>query len=169
MSKICSICQTPFTKRRPNSCQRCYFKNRHKERYKKKARKCISCGISVEIGHNVYCGKCKDNIISCDENHRIYYGRKFYKNQQAYWVCCRSRMPWAHRWVWENNHGIIPDNMDVHHIDGNKDNNDISNLEIITRSEHQKRHWEQGDHEHEMELRKKTLERARKKKSNLHN
>jgi HNH endonuclease len=163
MRRLCEVCQTPFTKRRPNSCAKCYFKKRHQENYRKKSRKCISCGIFEEVGHNVYCKACKVNVVSCDGKHRIYFGRKFYKNNQGYWVCCKSRMPWAHRWVWENHQGPIPKNMDIHHIDGNKDNNEISNLELISRSAHQKKHWEQGDHDHELELRKETLARARKK------
>jgi hypothetical protein len=161
----CNICGTPFTKRRPNSCTKCYFKRRHKERYKNKPRKCISCGEMHLIGHNVYCDYCRQNILTCDKDHRIYFGRKFYKNELGYWVCCRSRQPWAHRWVWINEKGAIPKGLDVHHIDGDKDNNDISNLELMTRSDHQKKHWEQGDHEHEMELRKQTLAKHRKKKT----
>ena len=31
----------------------------------------------------------------------------------------------------------------VHHIDGNKRNNDISNLELISRSQHSKSHMEE--------------------------
>lgn len=41
-----------------------------------------------------------------------------------------------HRVVWEYYNGEIPSNYHVHHIDGNKDNNDISNLELIDSHEH---------------------------------
>lgn len=34
----------------------------------------------------------------------------------------------------------------VHHIDGDKTNNDISNLIVLSRSEHTKVHWEIGTH-----------------------
>lgn len=34
-------------------------------------------------------------------------------------------------WLWYNN--IIPDNMDIDHIDNNKLNNDITNLQLLTR------------------------------------
>jgi len=53
--------------------------------------------------------------------------------------------------------GEIPKGFEIHHIDGDKDNNNISNLEILSASEHQKKHWDQGDHNHEMEIRIKTL------------
>lgn len=165
MLKKCEICNTAFTKRRPNSCQKCYFKNRHRQKYQKKPRKCISCGKIDFLGHNVYCASCKNDIKTCDEEHRIYFGRKFYKSINGYWVCCRAKMPWAHRWVWINERGKIPKDLDVHHIDGNKDNNDINNLELITRSEHQKKHWRQGDHDHEMKIRIDTLKKYRKTKS----
>lgn len=35
---------------------------------------------------------------------------------------------------------VLASNEDVHHIDGNKDNNDISNLEIRLHGEHQRSH-----------------------------
>ena len=41
-----------------------------------------------------------------------------------------------HRYVWEKHNGIIPLGFDIHHIDWNKTNNDISNLELISHSEH---------------------------------
>lgn len=165
MSKVCEICGTLFIKRRPNSCQKCYFKKRHQERYKNKLRQCVSCGLISQMRHNIYCENCRDNIKTCDSNHRIYYGRKFYKNNLGYWVCTKSRMPWAHRWVWINHYGDIPKGHDVHHKDGDKDNNDVNNLEIMTRSQHQTLHWIQGDHDHEMNARKATLEKYRRKKS----
>lgn len=36
-----------------------------------------------------------------------------------------------HRVVWESYYGSIKDGFHIHHKDGNKDNNDISNLELI--------------------------------------
>lgn len=78
---------------------------------------------------------------------RIYFKKKFYKQTSGYWV---SR-EWdkihkvyntllAHRWVWENINGPIPTNMEIHHKDKDKSNNDISNLELVSRSEHQAIH-----------------------------
>lgn len=120
-----------------------------------------------KLGHNVYCETCKDNVLTCADHHRIYFGRKFYKSVNGYWICCKSGLPWAHRWVWMNVNGEIPQNLDIHHIDGNKDNNEIQNLELITRSEHQKKHWNQGDHDHEMTKRIQVLEKVRKKLKKL--
>jgi hypothetical protein len=41
----------------------------------------------------------------------------------------------VHRLVAETYIGVIPDAMDVHHIDGNKHNNDYENLRIVTHQE----------------------------------
>ncbi len=40
-----------------------------------------------------------------------------------------------HRWVWEKAHGSIPEGSIIAHLDGNKTNNELSNLECITRGE----------------------------------
>lgn len=45
-----------------------------------------------------------------------------------------------HRVVWEFHNGKIPDGMQIHHIDGDTSNNDISNLECLTPKEHTNRH-----------------------------
>lgn len=45
-----------------------------------------------------------------------------------------------HRAVWEFYNGPIPDGYHIHHVDGNKDNNDISNLECISAKEHLSMH-----------------------------
>jgi hypothetical protein len=47
-----------------------------------------------------------------------------------------------HHWIWEQYHGKKPAGMHIHHIDGNRDNNDITNLQMLTNSEHLKLHWE---------------------------
>jgi hypothetical protein len=47
-----------------------------------------------------------------------------------------------HKAIWEYNYGKIedPDMYVVHHIDHNKLNNDISNLQLMTRREHSAHH-----------------------------
>lgn len=45
-----------------------------------------------------------------------------------------------HRFVWEYYNGEIPEGYDVHHIDGNKGNNDISNLQLLPSTMHRKLH-----------------------------
>ena len=45
-----------------------------------------------------------------------------------------------HREVWAFHNGPIPAGHDVHHKDENTENNDISNLECLTKSDHGHRH-----------------------------
>lgn len=45
-----------------------------------------------------------------------------------------------HQWVWIDNFGEIPKGYDIHHIDLNHLNNDISNLQLMTHSEHMRLH-----------------------------
>lgn len=45
-----------------------------------------------------------------------------------------------HRYIWEYYNGEIPEGYDIHHIDHNKDNNELKNLELISRSKHSKLH-----------------------------
>lgn len=88
---------------------------------------------------------------------KLYFKKRFYKDKNGYYV---NSMPiHAHRWVWINHYGTIPDGMDIHHIDGNKENNEIENLEIISRSEHLKKHWREGAFD--LEQRRKQLSEAR--------
>lgn len=68
---------------------------------------------------------------------RFYFGKRFYKAKDGYW---KNMMPiHAHRWVWINHFGAIAEGMDIHHKDGNKSNNDIENLEMLSRSDHLKK------------------------------
>lgn len=74
--------------------------------------------------------------------YQIHFGLKFYKQTNGYYINrVKERTLLAHRWVWENYNGPIPDNMDIHHKDANKDNNSIENLQMMNRSDHRKEHW----------------------------
>ena len=45
-----------------------------------------------------------------------------------------------HRHLWEQDNGLIPEGSVVHHIDGDKLNNNLDNLECMPRSDHTKLH-----------------------------
>jgi hypothetical protein len=47
---------------------------------------------------------------------------------------------WLHKEVWKATHGNIPEGHDIHHIDEDTTNNNIENLQAITRSDHSKLH-----------------------------
>lgn len=46
-----------------------------------------------------------------------------------------------HRQIWIDHHGAIPPKHHIHHKDGNRDNNDIANLECLPASEHCREHF----------------------------
>lgn len=60
------------------------------------------------------------------------YVRKFYKE------CGRQRF--EHCVVWEKHYGEIPKGMQVHHKDGNKQNNNIDNLILVDTMTHKRLH-----------------------------
>lgn len=67
--------------------------------------------------------------------------RKHPKQKYYYSSKCNSRYSRSlHRQTWFDNFGEIPAGYDVHHVDNNHENNDISNLELISRSDHAKMH-----------------------------
>lgn len=79
----------------------------------------------------------KINLLKIPQTYKRYkvymdgnYPAIFYKNRNYH----------IHRLVWEEHNGNIPRNCIIHHKDGNKMNWDITNLELLTRSEHIKKH-----------------------------
>lgn len=55
-----------------------------------------------------------------------------------------------YRKIWESYYGPIPTDSngrsyEIHHIDGNRNNNDISNLKCLSIKEHYNVHYQQQD------------------------
>lgn len=67
-------------------------------------------------------------------------GLVFTKDKKTGYYFNSTKMIRLHRYVWEYYNGEIPDGYDIHHIDRNKDNNDIANLQMLSRTEHMKLH-----------------------------
>ena len=71
----------------------------------------------------------------------IYFnGAKYTKRVNGYYGRTDHDRSFLHRDVWESIKGKIQDGFDIHHIDGDKANNDLSNLELLLKSEHTKKH-----------------------------
>lgn len=49
-----------------------------------------------------------------------------------------GRLRMVHNWVWEQEHGPIPEGFDIHHVDGDKQNNALDNLMLVDRVTHKR-------------------------------
>ena len=60
-------------------------------------------------------------------------------NSESFYLCgfyYQHKGKRLHRAVWEYHNGIIPDGYHVHHKDGDRNNNDIDNLELLREADH---------------------------------
>lgn len=75
-----------------------------------------------------------------------------------------------HQYVWTRANGNVPKGWEVHHIDGNTDNNDISNLTALPIVEHKAVHTEQlrNDPKRLAKMRLNLIEKAVPKASEWH-
>jgi len=78
--------------------------------------------------------------------HQIHYGKKFYEDKKTgYWISTTCPKIRAHVWVWKYHHNLVPKGWHVHHRDGNKSNNHIENLTIMSVSDHVKHHFSEDE------------------------
>lgn len=68
----------------------------------------------------------------------VYDGVRWYERESGYYS--NSRRGLLHRWVWRMERGDIPNGMQVHHVNHNRGDNRIENLELVTRAEHLRIH-----------------------------
>lgn len=67
-----------------------------------------------------------------DDTHQRFNGKIYFKNKKGYYVNNKHVL---HRDVWRW-HYPLKKGRDIHHRDFNKDNNQIENLQMLTRAEH---------------------------------
>lgn len=65
-----------------------------------------------------------------------------------------------HVYMWEKYNGEIPKGHQIHHVDHDKSNNEISNLKLMTNSEHQRLHALSMSEETKAKMRKSLIEKA---------
>lgn len=68
------------------------------------------------------------------------YGYITKKGYHRVWDAEQKKYRFEHNIVWEKNYGKIPQGMQVHHIDGNKQNNNIENLKLVDALTHKRLH-----------------------------
>jgi len=74
-------------------------------------------------------------------------GNKYTLRKTGYYGKTYGSRSQMHRDVWEHHNGKIPPSHDIHHIDHNKTNNDIINLELYTKAEHARK-FATGNNQH---------------------
>lgn len=81
-------------------------------------------------------------LVNESETVIFFNGCKYKKNQFGYWLGGRKQKGFGtlHRSVWGFFNGEIPKEHIIHHIDGNKSNNEIENLKLMHYKEHNSIH-----------------------------
>lgn len=70
----------------------------------------------------------------------LFQGRRYTLRNTGYYGCTSGSRGLLHRHIWEEAHGAIPDGWDVHHKNGDKVDNRLSNLEGLPKEEHSRQH-----------------------------
>jgi uncharacterized protein YbdZ (MbtH family) len=68
--------------------------------------------------------------------HQVYDGKKFTLRNTGYYSLTTNERMLMHRYVWEKEKCKIPDGWDIHHINENKSDNRVENLECLPKAEH---------------------------------
>lgn len=67
-------------------------------------------------------------------------GKKFTLRPNGYYSLTVDDRCLMHRYVWQHYNGAIPDGYDIHHLNENKADNRIENLECLPKSEHTRKY-----------------------------
>jgi hypothetical protein len=71
---------------------------------------------------------------------QYYDGLKFTLRQHGYYELTTGKRTLMHRYVWEKEVGVIPKGYDIHHINEDKSDNRIENLECLPKAEHTRKY-----------------------------
>ncbi len=107
----------------------------------KKGHSCGDIGIMLGATRQAIWSLLKNNGTKLRSKKKlpfiIYDNIKFTVSKNSYYrSTTRTRHISLHRYKYEKEVGKIPSGFDIHHIDGNKTNNNIDNLECLSKSDH---------------------------------
>ena len=71
---------------------------------------------------------------------KIYDTKKFTLRPSGYYALTTNNRCLMHRYVWEKEKGLIPKGWDIHHINEQKSDNRIENLECLPKAEHTRKY-----------------------------
>lgn len=98
----------------------------------------------------------------------IFNGISFCRDDKTGYYLNSTLRKRLHRYVWEYYNGEIPKGYQIHHIDGDKSNNDIGNLQLISRKKHAELHNREKVESHYEELVENFEKNARPKAIEWH-
>ena len=106
---------------------------------------CQDCGVKLKSIGTKRCVDC--HWINCrGENHYLWKGGRTIRDgynrvRLERGVCEDVHYATEHRLLWEQSHSMsVPDNCDVHHINGNRCDNRPWNLLLMPHAEHTRLH-----------------------------
>ena len=132
--KTCLICGTDFTvpKHRADKAKYCSEQCRYKAMYKVVKHNCVHCGKEFEDSPSVkrkYCSRaCVQKVALKDWKPKFSTVRKAMLRRGLLTRCSRC------------GYDVEPRILGVHHIDRDRDNNDLSNLEVLCPNCHSLEH-----------------------------
>lgn len=95
------------------------------------------------------------------EKYQYYKGVKFTRDDKTGYYLNSTLRERMHRYVWRDIYGDIPNGCEIHHIDGDRSNNDISNIMCLSAEAHRKHHADNLTEEQREKLRENMNENAR--------
>jgi len=100
--------------------------------------------------HPIYSNYYYDNELNCIKNNRKNIIKPCAHKNGYYFinVCLNGKIKHysIHRFIYECVHGIIPPKMEIDHIDDNRANNNISNLQLLTHQQNCKKSAKNRDY-----------------------
>jgi len=118
----------------------------------------------VDTEGNVYTLKKSNGLKSKDgklSNRLVAQG---YHQVSLYYGAKLPKQLLVHRLVWEAFNGTIPKDMQIDHIDNNKTNNKLSNLQLLSVQDNMKKMWDRRGRSEKKEIVKDWLARGYSRK-----